>query len=1332
MKLRAKRVLLVLAAVVAVAAVVGAIAIVVTLRSDWLREKVRDRIVSEVQKATGGRTEIGGFDFDWRTMKARVAPFVLHGKEKPGEPVFFRASSVEVGLKIVSLLRRDVYLQSLIVDQPQLHINVYPDGSTNIPQPAIKKSGPPVIERFISLAIRHFELRDGVAQVRNERLPLDVRGDDLKASFDYDRTGPRYAGRVSSRQLHLSAKYVRNAAFDFDSAVAIERNGLGFTATNIAFGKSRIQASGQMRDWQALRGEFDFDAGLSLADVDRISPIPVEPRGEVASKGRVTLSFAPAFTMRLDGTATGRALAYRDQHVRIESVNVNAAYHLDPDGVTMPRVTAFLLGGRFEGRAAVRRNFKSVEVEGNAQNIGLDQITRVSSQPKLAWSGTASGPVRLEGVIEAGRARDFTVQANMDIQRAEGAIPIEGNVDVIYDQRAGSVRLGNSVLRTDTTQVNISGTLGEMLRIKVTTGGLDDLLPGLAMVTSDWPKEIPLTLQGTATADLVVSGPLHDPSISGKVRLGRFEMQNRSFDALSADVTASNREFEVRNAELVKGAMRVTGVARIGLANWKPIDSSVLSANLKMRGAELKQLAAESGHDLPVSGTVTAAAEVHGTFGTPQAEVDVTVDRPSAYGQSFDRLRAGARVTNRRVDVSSAFLRIGRGRADLNGSYQLADSDWKTGSIRFEASASGLTLDEFQKVHDLEPDLSAATTFKATGTAHVRNGVLDLDTLDSQARLAGITLGSSPIGNLSATGKTRGDSLDVNIDGAVRGSRVHGSGEWKLSGDYPGHGDLQFEPVTLAALHEMIGRGKVERELPFAGAIGGRATISGSLRRPDTLKADFVLPTIEIQANPKRPLRAGGRGQDMVLRNTSPVKFTATLKSVTIERASFAATDTSLEAAGRVTFDAQSPWDVAVKGRMNLGILQMFNSDLIAEGNAVLNTTVRGPLRDPQIGGRLELRRASLYLNDLPAGVDNANGVVTFDRNRANIESLTAEVGGGKVAFGGFIGFANGLLLYRVQGTADQVRIRQEGMSVTANAFLNLTGTSENGLISGTVTVLRASFAPRSDLGSLLTETTKPLPAPAAPNEYLRGLSFDVRIESGPSLTFQTSLTRDVQAEAEMRLRGNAARPVLLGDISVSQGEVQFFGNKYTINRGDIRFLNPTKIEPVFDVDLETKARGIVVNISFSGTLNKLNLTYRSDPPLQTNDIIALLAVGRDPTTSAFANAQSRSNLLQSGANTLGAAVSAPVSSRLQRFFGVSRLKIDPQLTGVENIPQARLTLEQQVSRDVTLTYITNLTRTQEQIVRIQWDINRQWSAVAVREENGVFGIDFQYKKRFK
>ena len=71
-------------------------------------------------------------------------------------------------------------------------------------------------------------------------------------------------------------------------------------------------------------------------------------------------------------------------------------------------------------------------------------------------------------------------------------------------------------------------------------------------------------------------------------------------------------------------------------------------------------------------------------------------------------------------------------------------------------------------------------------------------------------------------------------------------------------------------------------------------------------------------------------------------------------------------------------------------------------------------------------------------------------------------------------------------------------------------------------------------------------------------------------------------------------------------------------------------------------------------------------------------------------------------------------------------------LQGVEDVPQARLTLEQPISRQVTITYVTNLSRTAEQIFRLEWALNREYSLVAIRDENGLFGVDIQYKKRFE
>ncbi len=396
---------------------------------------------------------------------------------------------------------------------------------------------------------------------------------------------------------------------------------------------------------------------------------------------------------------------------------------------------------------------------------------------------------------------------------------------------------------------------------------------------------------------------------------------------------------------------------------------------------------------------------------------------------------------------------------------------------------------------------------------------------------------------------------------------------------------------------------------------------------------------------------------------------------------------------------------------------------------------------EPQVEGRLELRNASLFLRDVPNGIDQANGLILFDRNRATVQNLSAQTGGGDIQFesGSFVGFRGAALVYRLQAAAHNVRYRSgDGVSLTLDGSMALVGTSDNSVLSGSVSVTRAAFNPRTDLGILLASTAKPV-AEAAPNDYLNGVQFDVHIVTARTLEVETSLTRNIQADADVRLRGTPDRPVLLGQVTVNSCQVEFFGNKYSINRGEINFDNPSKIEPNINMDLSTQVRGITVDISFSGSLSKLNFAYRSDPPLEASDIIALLAVGRTPAAAGpLASPQAVNNVNSSylgmgaGDNSLLSQAIAPNSGRLQKFFGVSHIKIDPQLTDITTVPQARLTMEQQVSSDITLTYITNLAVTNQQIVRVEWDFSKKWAAVALRDENGAFSIDFQYRKRFK
>ena len=54
----------------------------------------------------------------------------------------------------------------------------------------------------------------------------------------------------------------------------------------------------------------------------------------------------------------------------------------------------------------------------------------------------------------------------------------------------------------------------------------------------------------------------------------------------------------------------------------------------------------------------------------------------------------------------------------------------------------------------------------------------------------------------------------------------------------------------------------------------------------------------------------------------------------------------------------------------------------------------------------------------------------------------------------------------------------------------------------------------------------------------------------------------------------------------------------------------------------------------------------------------------------------------------------------------------------------------QQVSNNITFTYITNLTRSAQQVVQFEYNINSEYSFQGIRDENGVVSLDLLVRKR--
>jgi translocation and assembly module TamB len=458
---------------------------------------------------------------------------------------------------------------------------------------------------------------------------------------------------------------------------------------------------------------------------------------------------------------------------------------------------------------------------------------------------------------------------------------------------------------------------------------------------------------------------------------------------------------------------------------------------------------------------------------------------------------------------------------------------------------------------------------------------------------------------------------------------------------------------------------------------------------------------------------------------------------VTIRNAKIVGPSTTLAVSGTASILEPATLNLRADGDVQLQVLEALNPDIFSAGAVTLSASVSGTQSKPVINGRLQLKNASFNMVDLPNGISNANGLVSFNGTEAVIQNLTGETGGGKVALSGFAAYGGPEMQFRVLASADGIRIAYPPTVTTqASARLTLAGTTSRNLVSGTVTIRDVALHSHSDMGSLLNSAAAPPSASNVSTGILAGMRFDVKIQTSPDIQFRTTLTENLEADANLSLRGTPDSPGMLGRVAVTQGEVVFAGTKYNIDQGTVTFYNPQKIEPILNVDLHTVAQGVDVALTVSGPVDRMKLSYRSDPPLQFSEILSLLGSGKAPTSDPVLAARTpvapQQSLGQSGASTLlGAAVANPVSGRLQRLFGVSKLKIDPQLTGLSRTPQATLTLQQQISRDLTFTYIQDVTQSNSQIIRVEWAISPQWSAIAARDRNGQFDVDLFYKKRF-
>jgi translocation and assembly module TamB len=675
------------------------------------------------------------------------------------------------------------------------------------------------------------------------------------------------------------------------------------------------------------------------------------------------------------------------------------------------------------------------------------------------------------------------------------------------------------------------------------------------------------------------------------------------------------------------------------------------------------------------------------------------------YGEPVSRIRAQGTVDNSQIKLSSIAIDEAAGNIAATGSYDL-------NSKRFSVNAKAASLDVSKIGWIKQQDWSAtgSLTFDLHGS-----GTFDDPELEGNATLNNLALGSEPIGALQLVAHTANHALTYDMTTRLDATELTVHGLTALKPDYQTQARLEFSGFNIDSLL------KLAHVSAFSGqsALAGIVTVDGPLAHPEQLRGEARIQQIEATI-------AG-----VHLKSEGGAHATLANDRIQMDPLHVTGEDTDLRAQGSLALNGTQRLDLAASGSVNLKLAETMDPDLTAGGTSTFQVEAHGPLRNPNLQGRVDFENGSLSFEDLPNGLSQLHGSLEFSQDRLEVKSLTAMSGGGPLTVGGYLAYQHGLYA-DLTVTGKGVRIRYpQGVSSLADASLHLQGPQNNLLLSGDVLITRFTVSPDLDFAALAAQASAAttITPPDAPTNHIR---LDVRILSSPQLNFQNAFAK-LAGDVDLRLRGTLATPALQGRISITEGNAIIAGTRYELQRGEISFTNPVRIEPLIDLSASARVEDYDITLSLHGTTDKMGVTYRSDPPLPESDVVALLALGRTQNQQRIYTQQQEQALSNPTTDALlGGALNATVSSRVQKLFGAGSVKVDPNYLGPFGNSTSRIIVEEQLGRNVTLTYATDVNTTGQQLLQAEVAINRHVSLLVARDESGVFSMVVKATRRFR
>jgi len=727
-----------------------------------------------------------------------------------------------------------------------------------------------------------------------------------------------------------------------------------------------------------------------------------------------------------------------------------------------------------------------------------------------------------------------------------------------------------------------------------------------------------------------------------------------------------------------------------------------IQGNIQFPFAEINDLQKALGRkaQLPflAYGTGSANIKFHGPLEFTELSYQLTSSfNQGLVGQeSFDQMKFNISSDKGHVKTEAVSLTKSSGTMTMTGIGE------PSGQVQVNVQGKGLPIEDFQVLNSKGLGLSGLFDFNMNLKGHILKPEIELE---GHALQTSVNEQSIPDSHL----KLKVNSESLNGQASIMKDKIISEFSIPLKNQQPFLFKLKTDKWNFTPLFYMIS--------PSVKQLGYETLISTDINLSSESggykKSNGKIDVSEFE------VRRGTMG----LKAKEPL--VAIAKSGVIEIKNFVidGDNTKIVGSSRPAVHGQS--QMVFQGNIDIGLLS-FLAPFLQEVRGLLTFSSQVQLSDEaEIQGSAFIEQGYFKLKDFPHAIEQVKSDISFSQKQININSLSGSLAGGKISGEGYVqlkGYKNfpAQLQLRLDNTKIQI---PDGVVSQGNGKATISGNWFPYLMEGSYNISQGNITRNFQNEQNLTIRRSSYLPKALQTNIFDPVEFNINAYINGPYTITNNIL-DTLIAGSLVLRGTPSNPVLLGDIKALKGGTVFMGETpFIISTASLKFDTTQELNPqLFGIatarvksreydtatsgatagTVSSRTREYEVNMLVQGRMKNPKIKLSSQPPLDENDIISLLALG--VTSRQLDKRQSVDQ-----AADLGSAILSNNLSLKNNLFDVKISSSDK--TQDQNLADSKVTISRQwsprVSTSVGRTLRSNITD-----ARVQYDLNDNLSAI--------------------